>query len=303
MEWHGVKLAGEPGPKLYGALPGTAFGSKLMEQMAEAAIKGEDLGKDEDTDLLLLSFSSNDYVGHSYGPDSSQVREMSIATDQCLGALFKYLDARIGMSNVLIVFAADHGVDPMPEANAARKMPGGRIAFSTIRNAIQKALQEKYGEGNWVMAAPEEAIYLNWDLIQSKKLHEQEVANEAARVARMLPDIFRVYTRDQLLNGMNTADPIGRRIANSYSSSRGADLYVIPNPYYIFVEGKMTTHGSPFVYDTHVPLIFMGPGIKPGRYDGNVAIIDIAPTLATMLGVEIPSGAEGRILSEMLMDK
>jgi hypothetical protein len=303
LEWQGTKLAPEAGPGLYGKLASTAFGNELIEQLAEAAIKGEQLGRDADTDLLVLSFSANDYVGHYNGPDSAQVREVSIATDRQLGKLFQFMDSQIGMANVTVVFAADHGVAPMPEANAARKQPGGRIAFATVRNAVQKGLQELYGEGNWIVGAPEESIYLDWDLIKSKKLRSEEVTAEAAKIIQAMPHVMRVFTREQLLNGGGPDDIVGRRVRNSYSAARGADLYVVLEPYFIFSGPGMTTHGTPFVYDTHVPVIFMGAGIKAGRFNGKIAVNDIAPTLATILGIEIPSGSEGRILSEILDEK
>jgi predicted AlkP superfamily pyrophosphatase or phosphodiesterase len=299
MQWMGTKLPEDASPKLYGMLPGTPFGNELIEQLAEDAINVEQLGKDADTDLLVLSFSSNDYVGHNYGPDSDNVRDVSIETDRLLGKLFRFMDARIGMANIMVVFSADHGVSPMPEVNAKRKMPGGRLSFGAIRDAVQKGLQEKFGEGNWILSTPEESIYLNWDLIKSRKLTAEEVAAEAAQVARIQPHVFRVYTRSQLINGFAMTDQVGRRVMNGYSSSRGGDLYVLLEPYFFFGGGSTTTHGSPFGYDTHVPIIFMGPGIKAGRYNGSIAVNDIAPTLATILGVEIPSGSEGRILSEI----
>jgi hypothetical protein len=144
----------------------------------------------------------------------------------------------------------------------------------------------------------EDTIYLNWELVKSKKLSNEQVDEEAGRAASMVPHVFRVYTRDQLMRGVAMEDMVGRRVMNGFSVRRGADLYVLLDPYYIF--GSISTnHGTPFGYDTHVPVIFMGPGIKTGRYYGSIAVNDIAPTLATILGVEIPSGSEGRILSEM----
>jgi len=120
------------------------------------------------------------------------------------------------------------------------------------------------------------------------------------RRRRQIPHVFRIYTREQLPRGMVPDDIVGRRVMKSYSEQRGADLYVLLEPYYLTVPGS-TNHGSAFGYDTHVPLIFMGAGIKAGRFHGSVAINDVAPTLATLVGVEIPSGAEGRILHEMFM--
>jgi predicted AlkP superfamily pyrophosphatase or phosphodiesterase len=297
-EWMGTKMPDEAGSRLYGTLQFTPFGNELVEGMAEEAIKAEKLGTDDVTDLLVLSFSSNDYVGHGYGPDSSQVREISIATDKLLGKLFQFVDSQVGMKNVTVVFAADHGVAAMPETNIARKMPGGRMDFAAVKEAIQKALVQKFGEGNWIAGTPEESVYLNRDLIDEKGLSQADVAAIAAKAALKIPHVFRVYTREQLLNGMVADDLIGRRLVRSYSARRSADLYILPDPYYMFMKTS-TNHGSPFGYDTHVPLIFMGPGIKTGKFNGTVVMNDIAPTLAAILDIETPSGADGRILSEM----
>jgi predicted AlkP superfamily pyrophosphatase or phosphodiesterase len=296
--WLGSRLPEEIGPKLYGAIMGTPFGNELVEEMAESAIESEQLGADAIPDLLVLSFSSNDYVGHQYGPDSAQVRDASVQTDRILGKLLKFLDAKVGMANVLVVFAADHGVAPTPELNMKRKMPGGRASFAAVRDAVQNSLTEAYGEGKWITAAPEEAIYLNWELVKSKKLDLDDVTRHAAQAIYAIPHVFRVYTRAQLMTGYAMQDPVGQRVMNSFSARRSADLYVLLDPYYLFGMGS-TTHGSPFGYDTHVPLIFMGPGIKPGNYYESILINDVAPTLATMLGIEIPGGADGRILAEI----
>ena len=298
-EWAGTRLPKEAGQRLYGMLPGTPFGNELVEEAAEELVRAEKLGRDDQTDLLVLSLSSNDYVGHRNGPDSPEVRAISIATDRLLGKLLQFVDSQVGLKNVTVVFTADHGVAPMPEVNALRNMPGGRLNFSEVRDAVQKALAKKYGDGNWITAAPEDAIYLNWSLISEKNLANPDVERVAAQAALTVPHVFRVYTREQLLSGRVSDDIVGRRIMKSYSQQRGADLCVLMEPYYISIQAS-ANHGSAFGYDTHVPLIFMGAGIKAGRFHGSVAINDVAPTLATMVEVEIPIGAEGRILEEML---
>jgi predicted AlkP superfamily pyrophosphatase or phosphodiesterase len=295
-EWSGGKLPAEDASKLYAFIPSSPFGNDLVERMAEAAVRGERLGA-EGTDLLVLSFSSNDYVGHQYGPDSAQVRETSLHTDRLLGKLFKFLDAQVGMANVLVVLAADHGAGATAEAASARKMPGGHVDFAPLRDAVQKALTDRYGEGKWILSTPEEAIYLNWELIKSKKLSHEEVGREAAQALLSMPRVFRVYTREQLLNGLS-GDAIDQRVRNGFSAKRGADLYVLLEPYQIFSRIN-ANHGTPFGYDTHVPVIFMGPGIKAGRFHSAIDVVDVAPTLATILETEMPSGAEGRILSEI----
>ena len=301
MVWLGHKLTVDPA-KLYTALESTPYGNELIEAFAERAVEAEQLGKHDGTDLLTVSFSSNDYVGHAYGPESPEARDTAIRTDQLLGKLLGVVDRQAGAANVLVVFTADHGAPPMPEANHARHMPGGRILPGQIKEAVQTALAAKFGAGDWVAGNWDLAVYLNRRLIAQKGLDRAEVEKEAARALAAMPHIFRVYTLDQVARGETLHDEITQRVVNGFNLRRGPDLELIPDPYWMATAGKGITHAAPFSYDVHVPVIFMGPGIKPGRYNGTILVNDIAPTLATMLDIETPSGSVGRVLTEMMVE-
>lgn len=288
----------EAGKPYFSLLESTPYGNDIVAGFALAAIAGEQLGKRNTTDVLAVSFSSNDYVGHAVGPDDPQVRDISIRTDRVLGELFKAIDAQIGMRNVLVVLTADHGVAPLPELSQKRHMPGGRIDDKLVVAAIQKRLTEYYGEGKWVAGKTGASQYLNHKLIHDKKLNLAEVTELAAQAVREIPHIFRVYTRDQLQRGAVPGDVFDRRILAGFNQRRSPDLTVVIEPYWLF-EAHGTSHGMPFHYDAHVPLIFMGDWVRPGRYAQRAAINDVAPTLATLLDVETPSGAVGRVLTEI----
>ena len=295
------KLAATPGPSFYGSLEATPFGNELIETMAERAMSAEQLGRHTGIDVLTVSFSSNDYVGHALGPDSPEVHDISVQTDRVLGKLLDYIDSQLGPGNFLFVMTADHGVSPVPEVNQARKMPGGRLSGKAIFGAIEEALTKKYGEGKWIVGASGPVPYLNHELIRERKLDEAEVERVAADALRALPHVFRVYTREQLLSGQVLEDYVSRDVRNGFYRQRSGDLFLIPEAYWFFAEDPHgTSHGTPFNYDTHVPIIFMGSGVKPGRYHRAVAVNDIAPTLAALLEVEEPSGSVGRVLEEML---
>jgi hypothetical protein len=294
-------LPAEAGEKLYESLPASPFGNELIEMLAERAIQAEQLGQRDATDLLAVSFSSNDYVGHELGPDAPEVREISILTDKLLDKFFRFVDSKIGIANVLVVITADHGVSPVPEVNAGRKMPGGRMPAGIVQDTVQAALAKKYGDGKWILSPSEHSLYLNLDLVHSKNLDAAEVNRAAAQAALTIPHVFRVYTRERLMNGAALEDQVGRRVMNGFYVRRSADIEIMLEPYWMFA-ARGTTHGTTFNYDAHVPVIFMGPGVKPGRYHANIAVNDIAPTLATMLDVETPSGSVGRVLSEMLTE-
>ncbi len=288
--------AGEP---CYSAMERSPYGNELLEAFAEQAIVSENLGQGDRLDVLSVSFSSNDYVGHRVGPDDPQVRDISIRTDQLLDKFFRFIDQKVGLQNVIVAFTADHGVAPLPEMSQQRKMPGGRLPEQAVLDKVEQRLSQLYGAGKWVVGKSGPAPYLDYDLIASKNLDRVKVRQEAADVIRTSPHIYRVYTRDQLASGHTLEDMLDRRVRAGFHSQRAADLFIVVDPYFLF-EKSGTSHGTPFNYDAHVPLVLMGPGIKSGRYHQRAAVNDIAPTLATLLEIEIPSGAVGRVLLEAL---
>jgi predicted AlkP superfamily pyrophosphatase or phosphodiesterase len=292
-------LASEPGRPLYEGIYNSAFGNDLLESFAEAAIEGEKLGQNGGTDLLTMSFSSNDAVGHAKGPDSPEAHDICLRTDKAIGAFLEAVDKKVGLANTLVVFTADHGVSPVPEVNQARHMPGGRLG-KTVSQALDKALADKYGPGRWVAASLGEFIYLDRTLIESKKLKLDEVQDTAAKALLAVPHVDRVFTSEDLRHGRYNQDPVALRVAKGFNERRGGDLYLVFESYWMTGSNTSgTTHGMPFNYDSHVPLVFMGPGVKPGRYHSQVAVYNLAPTLATMHEIEPPSGAFGRVLDEM----
>jgi predicted AlkP superfamily pyrophosphatase or phosphodiesterase len=281
-----------------GGLEATPWGNEMIEQFAERAIAGENLGKHSGTDFLTVSFSSNDYVGHAVGPDDPAVRDISIRMDRLLGKLMDYADSQIGADNSFVVLTADHGVAPVPEVNQARKMPGGRVSEPHLTQTITNALNKRFGAGQWLMPGVILNPYLNLSLIRSKRLDPAEVERVAADAAMTENHISRVYTRHDLVAGRVQQDSIGRALTLSFYAPRSGDVFIVPEPYYL-TEATGTSHGTPYGYDTHVPVMFLGPQIKAGFFHQNIVVNDIAPTLATLLGVETPSGSIGRVLSEI----
>ena len=162
---------------------------------------------------------------------------------------------------------------------------------------METTLQSKFGPGKWSVGKKGEQIYLEPALLE--QYGAAKVREAAAEALRNFPHVLRVYTKDQLLRGQAGQDKVGLRTANGYHPARGADVVVVLEPYWMFGTDT-TSHGSPFGYDTHVPLIIMGAGVKPGRYHQAAAVNDLAPTLATILEVEVPAGSMGRVLVEAL---
>ncbi|HLX46185.1 MAG TPA: alkaline phosphatase family protein [Bryobacteraceae bacterium] len=296
-EWMGHKMPA-PGVKLYDGIEATPFGNELIEQFALRALAAEKLGANGKIDVLVVSYSANDYVGHRVGPDSPEVRDMAIRVDKLIGDLLRAAEAQVGAGQVIAVMTADHGVAPVPEENEKRKMPGGRLDPEMQRDAIEKSLSAKFGGGKWVEDMSE-GVFLNLQTLKSHNLETADVERVAAEAVRALPHVFRVYTRSQLLNGWVASDPVDIRVRNGFNAARSGNLVVIPDPYWM-ASKTGTTHGTPFDYDAHVPILFLGGAVRPGRYNRNVMVNDIAPTLATILDVETPSGSVGRVLDEML---
>jgi arylsulfatase A-like enzyme len=297
LDWMGHKMPAS-GVPLYDAIDTSPYGNELVQQCALKALAAEKLGAGGKIDLLAVSYSSNDYVGHRYGPDAPEVHDMAIRVDKLIGELLRAAEAQVGAGRILVVLTADHGVAPSPEENQKRKMPGGRLTTRPQSDAVEKALSARFGDGRWV-ADLSDGIYLNTDTIAAKKADLAEAERIAADAIRALPHIFRVYTRTQLLNGWVANDPIDQRVRNGFNAARSANITVITDPYYMGGTSG-STHGTPFDYDTHVPILFLGSQIKAGRYHRNVAVNDIASTLATLLDIETPSGSVGRVLDEML---
>jgi predicted AlkP superfamily pyrophosphatase or phosphodiesterase len=277
----------------------TPFANEMTEEFAEQALLNENLGHHDGVDLLTVSFSANDYVGHAYGPDDPAIRDLCIRTDRLLGKLFDAVDQRVGAGNTLIVLASDHGVSPLPEVNQARRMPGGRLSEAGFKKAITDALARRFGPGDWLLPSDADMIYLNLKLAASLKLDPTEVERVAADAARAQDHIARVYTSQELRTGNVQRDDIGRAFSLAFYPSRSGNLLILPEPYYTFY-AAIAFHGTPYDYDTHVPVMFLGPGIKPGVYAESIAPNDIAPTLAALLGVAQPSGSIGRVLRELM---
>ena len=283
----GRTLPSEAGPLLNDALYESSYGNDLLESFAADLIRKEKLGQ------RGVSFSSNDAVGHTYGPDSPEAHAVSLGVDVSLGRLFSAVDAAAGMENVLVVLTADHAVSPVPEVLAEQRLLGGRVQGSFFADD-DEALAAKYGPGKWIEATAGTSPYFNYKLMEENGVDRAEAEDIVAVAMRKHPQVARVYTRHQILAGRAVYDAVDSRVLRSFNPQRSGDLEIVLNPYWIRTASG-TTHGSPYNYDSHIPLVFMGPGIKPGRYYKAAALND-----AALLDIEMPSGSLGRILDEII---
>ena len=306
-----------PGRAFYESLDYTPFANDLLLAFTEQAIEHEQLGADADTDLLALSFSSNDYVGHRYGPYSQEAMDVTLRVDRQIAALLDYVDAHVGLQNTIVAFTADHGVAPIPEHATALNLPGGRISSADVLTAVRNAIKAHFARPNEskdttadyvVDMLLNNNIYFNPVALKRDAVDRAEVERVACEGALTVPGIARCFTRTQLERGAidETTDVVARRVAHGFNARRSGDVVFVQEPYKYVTEGSAilpATHGTPYTYDTHVPLIIMGRGLVPGRYAQAATPADIAPTLANLLRVQAPSNATGRLLLEAFGSK
>lgn len=278
-------------------------GQAYVLDTATLAVTAEDLGKDDVPDLLAINLATNDYVGHAYGPNSPEVMDISVATDRLLSKFFNDLDKRVpgGLKNVSIVVTADHGVLPIVEEMASvYRIPSGRLARAVVTQPVQVALEKQFGPGEWIRYFDEPNMYLNRELADKLNVDFRSVCEVAARAAANVEGIFTAVPGHFVLEGRVPATAWGERLTNGYNPRLSGDVMVLQSPGVYFGSGTGTGHGSPWAYDTHVPIILQGFGINQGMFGRRVAVVDIAPTLSKLLGIEQPSGSIGRVLTEAL---
>lgn len=285
------------------ALVATPWLDEYTFQFAEATLKLLDLGRDDIPDLLAVSLSATDFIGHRFGPDSKEVHDQLLRLDRGLGEFFKFLDKQVGLKHTLIVLTGDHGVAPLPEYAAKQGKRAKRFQLDRDVQAYRQRLRTRWGDGEWLLHYQSGVLYFNHDALKQKGIALAEVTRDAAAYFSKLEPVARVYTRAQLMSRTEPADGLERRLRHSFHPDRSGDLFLVFKPYYLErAESTGTTHGSPYEYDSHVPLMFMGAGVKAGHYHQAVATVDIAPTLAGILRLRPLNPVDGRALTEIIVD-
>jgi predicted AlkP superfamily pyrophosphatase or phosphodiesterase len=299
-------------PSYYWALSRSPFGAEVLNELAQRAIVGEELGRRGVTDLLCVSFSSPDIVGHAYGPHSHEVMDMVLRMDDILADFLSFINKKIGLKNCLIVLTADHGVAPAPEFILKHNpsADAGRVSYSSIWQACTTGLNRKFGEpkeGKWIKSIVANNIYFDRSVVTAMNYPTVDwLARELADSLRLFAPIAAASTSRELSQASGNPDRLGLeyKMKKGFMKTRSGDVVYALKPYW--TEGDSpegASHGEPYEYDAHVPLIFVGSGIRSGKYFGEVSPVDIAPTLSALLGIEFPAGREGRVLSEALRDR
>lgn len=306
---HPLAGGGQPVQEFFSSLAESGFGNDLVFAAMKGAVVGERLGQDEWPDLLAVNLSTNDYIGHTYGPNSPETLDITVRTDRLLADFLGFLAATIpgGLHRVLVVVTADHGVLPLPEEmDGAYRAPAGRLDPRALAQFVQDRLAATLGEGMWLEPATLSrsvgpSLYLNRGTIAAKGISLEYAERLAASAAASFPGVHSAFTRGQILEGRLPSWEWVAWVANGFHPRRSGDVLVVQDPGWAWTTSTTATnHNAPWAYDTHVPLLLWGPGIQSGRFHRRVTTMDIAPTLSQVLGIGYPSGCLGSPLYEAL---
>ena len=288
-----------PRGAFFSAFDRTPWNNELVADMAAQAIDAEQLGRDDTPDLLAVGFSQPDATGHAYGPDSHEVMDTYLRLDQTLAGLFRLLDEKVGPGRWVVVLTADHGIPPLPERVQAERGPdaAGRISGRELDDHVTAALDDAFGAlpDPLVWALRDNSNYhLHPQALAAKNLPPERVAGVLRAALLRHPAIQAAYTREQLMI-VGPLDEAGEMVRRSFHPARSGDVHFVEKPFFQ-IRTQGTTHGTPHGYDTHVPLVWLGSGVKPGVHPERVGVDDLAPTLAALLGVEPAPEVQGRRL-------
>lgn len=285
--------------KDYGKISGTPYGNSLTLDVAKAAIEAEELGNNSVTDFLALSFSSPDYIGHAFGPNSVETEDGYLRLDQELGDFFTYLDTRLGRGNYTVFLSADHGVAHIPGFNKEHKLPGKLFGGNKLENELNKQLKEKYGITELIVSTDNYQVTLHPAKLDSAKLNKEAVVEFLLPLILRDSGIANAFSIDKMY-----AEPLPEKqrtlFTNGFYRKRGGDIQLVLKPGYVAGWPTGTTHGLWNPYDTHIPLLFYGWGVTPGKTNREVYMTDIAPTVAALLKIQMPNGCVGQVIGEVL---
>lgn len=288
-----------------GLLGNTPFGNDYLTEAVKAAIDGEQLGQDEWTDFLAISYSSTDMMGHGYGPNAVEIEDTYLRLDKNIEDLLNTLDKKVGAGNYTLFLTADHAVEDVAQYLVDSKIPAGYFNTNHVAANLREYLQKYFPDKNLVEAASGEYLFFNYDLFdEDPRAAENDFTLASELIVKYLltvDGIANVYTESMLRQGQYNEGGVKGMAVRGYHPKRSGDILVILEPGW-YASGRVqgTTHGSPYTYDTNVPMLFYGAGIKKGKSVKYHPITDIAPTITTLLHVKFPSGCTGQPIEEVL---
>ncbi|WP_020599653.1 alkaline phosphatase PafA [Spirosoma panaciterrae] len=290
-------LAGQSGD-VFGIIASTPHGNTITKEIALEALTHENLGKGEATDFLAISFSTPDYVGHAFGPNSVEEEDIYLRLDRDLADLLTALDGWVGKGNYLFFLTADHGVMDVVDLWKDHHLPAGRLNIGAINTAIKAALTTAFGDGDYIRTSDNYQFYLNHDVLRAKKITVQDVCQVMRDVTRNTDGVANVVN----LHELGTASLNDYQLTlykNGTHAKRSGDIQLVIEPGWM-AGSIAASHGGPYAYDTHIPLLFYGWGVKPGETFARTSVADTAPTLAALLKILEPNGSVGKVIGTLI---
>jgi predicted AlkP superfamily pyrophosphatase or phosphodiesterase len=283
----------------YSTFKYTPYAATYTFDFAKAAILNEKLGSGKATDFLTISVSSTDYMGHSFGPNSIEAEDTYLRLDKDIANFLNDLDAKFGKNNYLIFLSADHGAAHIPAFLKEHKIDAGVFSDLAINQQLNKMVQDSFGIAKTILSVQNYQVYL--DLIALKNNGKDIVAIKEAILQNLksMPFVTSAFETEKIAT-TTLVEPLKTMLTNGYTASRSGDIMFLVKPGYFDGGLKGTTHGLWNPYDAHIPLLFFGWNIKPGKTNREVYMTDIAPTLAAMLHIQMPSGSVGKVLQEII---
>lgn len=289
-----------PGPRYYEALASTPMMNEVIAQMALAAIDGEQLGRDEQTDLLSIGFSAVDLVYHHFGPYSWEMQDTMVRLDRSIGEVIAAAEKAAGRGNVLVVITADHGGAAIPEEWTSSGLPASRVNPATLQNGLNQMLKKQFGLP-LVAGIDEVDVYLDEQQIAGRKLDGPTVRRAVAQWLSQRPEVALAVAKDDLFETNEHAGYL-RTLQTGYYPGRSGDVLMILREYQVLTGATTgTSHGSPYGYDDVVPLMLLGRNVRPGSYRQQIDAVDVAPTVAALMEIAAPSMAEGTPRAEAML--
>jgi predicted AlkP superfamily pyrophosphatase or phosphodiesterase len=287
---HNVKSLLEKNSDVIKALP---YGNKMTFDFAKSAILGESLGKDDFTDFLTVSLSSTDYIGHQFGTNSIEIEDTYLQLDRELALFINYLDANIGKGAYLMFLTADHGAAHNATFLNTKKIPSGNLDNDSFNKKVRDFIIQEFKDSTILYGIANQQIYLNHKAVNEDKEKLSEIKNKVKNFIMNQQGIMNVVDLENL-NNTTLQDYLKSLIENGYNPQRSGDLYFVMNPAWMEDFTKGTTHGTSFKYDTHIPLLWYGWNVKPGKDYSLVSMTDIAATIASLLHIQEPNGCIGK---------
>ncbi len=295
------EMAAPVGQERYAYVAPTPFGNTLTKEFALAAVRAENLGKGSDTDFLAVSFSSPDYVGHAFGPNSVEIQDVYLRLDRDLAEMLTFLDGWVGKDNYLVFLSADHGVVDVPEFAASHRLPARRFSLVQGTGAVKAALNAAFGSGEYIRGEANYEYYLNHDLLREKKLTVGQVYDVISQTLMPMEGVANVINLHDFANAPLNTHHLAL-LRNGWHAKRSGDVMVALQPGWLAgsFPGGGTSHSTFYSYDTHVPCLWYGWRVPTGFTVAPTKVADIAPTLAAMLNVLEPNGCVGEPIQKLV---